>query len=105
METYWARWVGPLRVLGQAGTDASRTCSRQKKKEPVVTESYGHYQIMRILDMTMKLDVMTTESGLLQTVLTGFLCILVLPKIFDFRKRLGTEIHGHNCLYLLQSPQ
>ena len=26
-----------------------------KKKEPVVTESYGRYQIMRILDMTMKI--------------------------------------------------
>ena len=46
---------------------------------------------------------MATECGLLRTVLTGFLCILVLPKIFDFRKRPGTEIHGHNCLYLLQS--
>ena len=90
---------------GPGGDGCLQDLFTTKKKEPVVTESYGRYQIMRILDMTMKLDVMTTESGLLQPVLTGFLCILVLPKIFDFRKRPGTEIHGHNCLYLLQSPQ
>ena len=42
------------------------------------------------------MDMMATESGLLQAVLTGFLCILVLPKIFNFRTQQMASQVGQN---------
>ena len=48
--------------------------------------------------MTTNLDMMSTECGVLQAVLTGFLGILVFSKLPDLRKRPGTNIPGHTCL-------
>ena len=66
------------------------------KKRPVVTGSYGHYQIMRVLDMTMNVDEMATEtdcSGRLSSV------SWVLRPFCEYPKRRGSEIPGHHCLY------